>query len=146
MTVTNDTNTIPKWFTIAAALAFVWNLLGVVAFIGQMMMTPQMIAELPQAEQEIYTAIPLWATLAFACAVFGGTLGSLALLMKRVQSQILLILSLVGVITQMFHSFVISNLFEVFGPGGAIMPTMVLIIAVALVSLAGKAKQRGWLS
>ncbi|MCW8834501.1 MAG: hypothetical protein OQK09_15520 [Colwellia sp.] len=116
------------------------------AFIGQMMMTPEMMAELPKAEQELYASVPLWATIAFACAVFGGALGSLALLLKKSLAQPLLIVSLAGVTVQMFHSFVISNSFEVFGPGGAIMPVMVVIIAIALVRLADKAKTNGWLN
>jgi hypothetical protein len=143
-TIKNE-STIPKWFTIAAAFALVWNLMGVMAFVGQITMTPEMMAELPQAEQDLYSSIPLWATIAFACAVFGGALGSLALLMKKSLAQPLFILSLASVAVQMFHSFVISNSFEVFGPGGAIMPAMVIIIAIALVSLANKAKQNNWL-
>ena len=143
----NTRNTaIPKWFTIAAALTLLWNLMGVMAFVGQMTMTAEMMAELPQAEQEIYRSIPLWATIAFACAVFAGALGSLALLMKKSLAEPLLILSLAGVAIQMFHAFVISNSFEVFGPGGAIMPTMVAVIAIALVRLASKAKANGWLN
>lgn len=143
---TNNANSIPKWFTIAATLALVWNLMGVMAFISQMMMTPKIIAELPQAEQALYASVPLWATIAFACAVFGGALGSLALVMKKSQAEPLLMLSLAGVIIQMFHSFAISNSFEVFGPGGAIMPAMVVIIAIALVRLARKAKTSHWLN
>ena len=111
-----------------------------------MTMTPEMLAELPQAEQDLYTSVPLWATIAFACAVFSGALGSLALLMKKALAQPFLILSLAGVAVQMFHSFVISNSFEVFGPGGAIMPVMVIVIAIALVRLAGKAKENAWLN
>jgi len=145
-TPVNSENTVPKWFNIVAILALVWNLMGVMAFVMQMMMTPEMIAELPQAEQDIYNSVPMWATIAFACAVFGGALGSLALLMKKSLAQPLLLLSLVGVLIQMFHSFVISNSFEVFGPGGAIMPVMVAVIAIALVRLASKANNNGWLS
>ncbi len=142
----NNGNIIPKWFTIVAVLALVWNLMGVMAFVMQMMMTPEMIAELPQAEQALYASIPLWATIAFACAVFGGALGALALVMKKSLAQSLLMLSLAGVATQMFHSFIISNSFEVFGPGGAIMPAMVVIIAIALVRLVNKAKESGWIN
>jgi len=143
---TSNEKTIPKWFIPVAILAMVWNLMGVMAFISQVMMTPEMIAELPQAEQVFYTSLPLWATMAFACAVFGGAFGSLALLMKKMLAEPLLILSLVGVAVQMFHSFVISNSFEVFGPGGAIMPAMIVIIAIVLVRLTGKAKINGWLN
>ena len=143
---TQTKSTAPKWFIITAALAFIWNLMGVMAFISHMMITPEMIAELPQAEQDLYNSTPLWATIAFACAVFGGALGTLTLLLKKTMAEPLLLLSLVGVIIQMFHSFVISNSFEVYGPGGAIMPAMVVIIAIALLRLASKAKVNGWLS
>ncbi len=142
----NNKHTIPKWFNIVAILALVWNLMGVMAFVGQMMMTPEMMAKLPQAEQDIYTSTPLWATIAFACAVFCGAFGSLALLMKKTLAEPLLILSLLGVTIQMFHAFVISNSFEVFGPSGAIMPTMVVAVAIVLVQLANKAKSNHWLS
>ncbi|ASP48676.1 hypothetical protein [Cognaticolwellia beringensis] len=145
-TQTSDVNGIPSWFRVAAILAIVWNLLGVMAFVGHMMMTPEMIAELPQAEQALYTSVPLWATIAFAFAVFGGALGSLALLMKISLCYPLFIASFVGVVVQMFHSFFISNSYEVYGPGGTIMPIMVLLIALVLVRFAAKGKKNNWFS
>ena len=145
-TQTSDVNGIPSWFRVAAILAIVWNLLGVMAFVGHMMMTPEMIAELPPAEQALYTSVPLWATIAFAFAVFGGALGSLALLMKISLCYPLFIASFVGVVVQMFHSFFISNSYEVYGPGGTIMPIMVLLIALVLVRFAAKGKKNNWFS
>jgi len=68
------------------------------------------------------------------------------LLLKKSIAYWLCVVSLVGVITQMIHSFFISNSFEVFGPGGLIMPIMVLVIAVALVWLSKKAKKEQWLT
>ena len=142
---TDNQGSIPKWFTIAATLALLWNVTGIIAFVGQVTMTPAMMAELPPAEQTLYASIPLWANIAFACAVFGGALGSLALLMKKSIAQPLLLLSLAGVVVQMFHAFVINNAFEVLGPSGAVMPIMVLIIAIALVRLVSTAKTNNWL-
>jgi len=141
-----DKKNIPKWFNIAATVALIWNLMGIIAFVMHIMMAPDMIAKLPQAEQVFYATVPLWATIAFTCAVFGGTLGALALLMKKTLAFPLLVLSLLGVVTQMFHSFVIGNSFEVFGPSSTIMPTMVLIIAIALIRLVSTAKNNGWLN
>ncbi|WP_235839706.1 hypothetical protein [Cognaticolwellia mytili] len=135
---------LPKWFKIAAILALVWNLLGVMAFVGQMMMTPEMIAELPQAEQDLYATTPVWATFAFAFAVFGGVLGSLALVLKKSACYPLFIVSFIGVIVQMFHAFFISNSFEVYGPGGMIMPVMVIVIAFFLVRFAAKGINNKW--
>lgn len=134
----------PSWFKPAAILALIWNLLGVMAFVGQMMMTPEMIAELPQAEQDLYATTPIWAIAAFAVAVFGGAFGSLALLLKKRMSYQLLVASFVGVVVQMFHSFFLSKSFEVYGPGGMIMPVMVIIIALLLVRVAAKGINNHW--
>lgn len=137
---------IPNWFNIAAILALVWNLLGVMAFVSQVMMTPKMIAELPVVEQELYNAVPLWATAAFAVAVFAGALGSVALLMKKSICYPLFVASFVGAVIQMFHSFFISNSYEVYGPSGTIMPIMVLIIGLMLVFFSAKGHKHDWFS
>jgi hypothetical protein len=134
----------PTWFTIVAALLLVWNLLGVMAYLMQVTMSPEAIAALPEAERQIYENTPTWATVAFAVAVNCGALGCLLLLLKRSLAGLFLQLSLAGVLVQMFHAFFISNSFEVFGPGGAVMPVMVIVIAVFLVILAAKAKAKHW--
>lgn len=145
-TIEQEINTIPSWFKVAAIIALVWNLLGVVAFISHMMMTPESIAQLPLAEQALYDAVPVWATIAFAIAVFGGALGSLALLMKKDLCYPLFIASFVGVIVQQIHSFFISNSYEVYGPGGTIMPIMVVVIALLLILLSAKGHKNNWFS
>ena len=137
---------IPGWFKVVAILALIWNLLGVMAFVGQMLTTPEQIAELPLAEQNLYAATPIWATLAFAIAVFSGALGSLALLMKKAFCYQLFVLSFMGVVVQMFHAFFISDSYQVYGPGGMIMPIMVLVIALVLVRFAAKANNNNWFS
>lgn len=137
---------IPSWFIYVAFFALIWNVMGVIAFISQITMTAEMLAKLPQAEQDLYANIPLWATIAFALAVWGGLLGCIALMLKKSIACQLFVLSLIGVCVQMFHSFFISNSFDVFGPGGAIMPVMVIIIAIALVRFSFKAKNRQWLN
>ena len=137
-------NNAPKWFTVVAAVLLVWNLLGVMAYVMQVTMSPEVIAALPDAQRQLYENTPNWATAAFAVAVNGGALGCLLLLLKRNLAGLFLQFSLAGVAVQMFHSFFMSNSFEVFGPGGVVMPVMVIIIAVYLVMLAAKAKADHW--
>ena len=137
---------IPKWFKTVAIIAIIWNLMGVMAFVLQTMMTSEMIALLPEAEQKLYENIPVWATVAFACAVWGGFFGSALLFAKKQHAFIVLSLSLVGVIVQMYHNFIIIDSISVYGPGGMIMPLIVLIIAAYLVYLANDAKSKSWIS
>ena len=55
-------------------------------------------------------------------------------------------LSLLGVLVQMYHAFFMSNSFEVFGPGGMIMPVMVVVIAIYLVVLSRQAATKNWIT
>ena len=144
--VVKETKVIPSWFKIVAIIALIWNLLGVLAFVGQMLITPEMLSALPIAEQELYANTPLWATAAFAIAVFSGAFGSLFLLMRKSLATPLLIFSLVGVLVQNVHSFFISNSIEVYGPGGMIMPVMIILLAIYLIWLAKNAQANGWFS
>ena len=136
--------TAPKWFMVVAAILLVWNLLGVMAYVMQVTMSPETLAALPQEQRQLYESTPAWATAAFAVAVNFGALGCVLLLLRRSLAGLFLQLSLAGVLVQMFHSFFMSKSFEVFGPGGLVMPVLVLVIAIYLVLLAAKAKANGW--
>ena len=134
----------PTWFMVVAVVLFIWNLLGVMAYVMQVTMSPETLAALPEQQREMYANIPTWATAAFAIAVNGGVLGCLLLILKKNLAGLFLQLSLAGVLVQMYHAFFISNNLEVFGPGAMVMPVMVIVIAIYLVTLAAKAKARKW--
>jgi hypothetical protein len=143
----NDANNMaPKWLVILAVVMAIWNLMGVMAFIMQITMTVEQIAALPEKEQMLYQDIPLWVNIAFGCAVFGGSLGCIALAFKKAIALPILFISLAGVLVQMCHAFFIAHAFEVYGPSGSIMPIMVFSIALYLVWLANNAKTKGWLT
>ena len=136
----------PKWFMVVSVVLLIWNLFGVMAYIAQVMMSPESLAALPEEQRQLYESTPVWATAAFAVAVNCGALGCLLLVLKRNLAGLLLQLSLAGVLVQMVHAFFMSKSFEVFGPGGMIMPVMVIVIAIYLVVLAAKAKTLRWTS
>jgi hypothetical protein len=135
----------PTWFPILCAVMLVWNLMGVVAYIAQVSMTPEALTALSAAEQELYATTPVWANGAFAVAVWAGAAGCVLLLLKRSAAFHLLVISLAGVAVQMFHSFFMSKSYEIFGPGGLIMPIMVIVIASFLVWLSIYARNKAWL-
>ena len=136
---------VERWYYIILTLAVLWNLLGVSAFAMQLLMTPEAIADLPPAERELYTNIPVWATIAFGVAVLGGTLGSVGLLLRKRWGLIVLWISLLGVLTQMTHALLLSDALKVSGPGATILPTLITVVAVALIILGRNANTRHWL-
>jgi len=142
----NDSIKIPTWFYVVAAIAVLWNAMGVWAYISTMTMTVEALVAMPEAQQQIHNDTPAWANGAFAIAVFGGLLGSILLLLKKALAYPVLLISLLAVLVQMFNAFFIMNSFAVFGPGGVIMPIMVIVIGALLVWLAKYAKSKNWIN
>lgn len=138
--------TAPTWFKVITIIALVWNLLGVAAFAVQMMMTPEMLAALPEDQQALIASTPAWVNIAFACAVFGGALGCIFLLMKKSLAVVMFAISLVGILAQNVNSFFLSNAIEVYGAGSAIMPMFVIAFAVFLLWMARHAKAKEWIN
>lgn len=132
------------WFWVVSVLALLWNMFGVMAFVGQMAMTPDMLAQLPEAQRVAIETRPMWATIAFALAVFGGAIGSALLLIRSRLAKVLLLASLLAVIVQMSQTFLAIDL-DSFGPGDVVMAAMILVVAALLPWLAAAAARRGWL-
>lgn len=143
--MTSTDNRPPVWFWVVCSITLVWNLMGVMAYVSQVTMSPEALQAQPEAERALYEGVPSWATGAFALAVWGGALGCALLLLRRKLATPILIISLIGVLVQMYHSFFISNSIQVYGPGGMIMPIMVIIIAILLILLSRKATSNGWM-
>jgi len=135
-----------RWFWILAIAAMVWNLLGVMAYLMRVSMTDEALALLPDDQRLLYETVPAWAIAAFAIAVFAGALGCIALLLRKSWATPLFVLSLAGVLVQMFHSFFLSDALQVYGASGMVMPILVLVIAVWLVGFSRSAAAKGWLS
>ena len=142
MTTTNKPTAL---FWVIAIIALIWNGMGAMAYLGQKMMTPEALEMLPEAERALYNDIPMWATSAFAIAVWGGVLGAIFMLLRKKWAKTLFIISLIGIIVQMVYNLFISGAMDVYGPGGMIMPVMVIIIGIFLVWYCNKAIAQGYL-
>ena len=132
-------------FWIISAVALLWNIMGVVAYLGQAYMTEEVLKALPQAEQDYYNNVPAWVTGVFAIAVFAGIFGCVGLLMRKKWATILFIISLIAVIAQFIYNVIIQKFVVVSGEK-MIWPFVVIIIAILLVFLSRKASKEGWIS
>jgi hypothetical protein len=136
---------LPKLFWIVAIAAVIWNVFGVTAYLMEVTMDEQAMATLPEAQQAIYAAQPAWVIGAFAIAVFTGLAGSIALALRKGLATSIFIVSLVAVVAQMSYMFAIANIIEVMGAGSAIMPILIIVIAVALVWFSTSSRRKGWI-
>lgn len=128
-----------------AWLMVLWNGIGVAAFFSQLMMTPEMIAQLPEAQQAAYRDIPVWTYSAYALAVFGGLTGSILLALGKKLAFPVLVISLAGVIVQQYYNFVVIDAISIMGWGIVVMPVIVTSIALLLVLISQRGVRAGWL-
>jgi len=139
-------NKIPIWFYVIAGVALLWNLLGAVAVGMNFMITPEAIASLPPEQQQMYANTPKWSSYASLIAVIAGSLGALALLLKKAWALPLFILSLIGLVIQNIGIFVIVDAAAVLGSSVLIMQGMVFLIAVGLILVSKSAIKNSWIS
>ncbi len=146
--MTEQTSTKPPvWFWIVSVVALLWNGMGVKAYLDQAYNTEahQAMYNTPEL-QEMINNTPAWVTAAFAIAVFGGLLGCIALLLRKKWARPILLLSLVGIVLQMIYNLFMSGAMDIYGPGAAIMPILVLLIGAFLVWLSKKGIANRWLT
>ena len=135
----------PRSFLVVSIIALVWNLFGVMSFIMHVTISPEALAEMPDAERALYETAPAMVTGAFAVAVFSGVLGCVALLLKRAWAVPMFIVSLVAIVVQFGHWLFMTEAMAVYGPEAVFMPVLVTVIAVFLLWYSRDAKSKGWL-
>ena len=133
----------PAWFRVVAIVALLWELFGVATYLMHVGILPG--GQMTDVERDLTNSMPIWATAAYALAVFAGAVGALGLLLGRSWARPLLILSLVAVVVQFGWWLLLSGALEALGPSAATMPVVVILVGVALVWLANTGVRRGWL-
>ena len=141
----NDKPAMSFWIVGGAAL--IWNLFGLIVYVMQVSATPEELAAAYNPEQvEFMLSTPKWATSAFAIAVTTGVIGCFFLLLRKVWALPMFVISLIGVLIQNLNTFVLNDAFAVFGSTPAIIQSVIVVIAIALVWYSHTAKSRGWIA
>jgi hypothetical protein len=140
----NDNNAgRPHWsFWLITLLMLIWNVMGCINFFVQM--DPDMVSSYLESEKAIIQGRPVWATAAFAVAVFGGAIGCLLLMLRRPAALYLLIASLLGVVATMVHTLSIDIDFGIGEIIGIIV--MPLAVAIFLIWYSKYVAGKGWQS
>lgn len=132
------------WLISGAAL--IWNLLGLKIYVDTVSATTEDLAQIYNDEEvRFIESVPVWATSAHAIAVTAAVIGCLLLLFRRSLALPLFIVSLVALIVQDIHSFVLNDVTAVFGMIPAYIQGTVLAVAIALIFYTRRLSQRGLL-
>lgn len=133
-------------FWIISVISLVWNLMGVNHYIQQAYKTDSFKAAYSEEQLQLILNTPTWVIAAFATAVFSGALGCVLLLLRKKWSQVFFLLSLIGVVIQMYYNVFMIKSSTAYGPGAVFMTIMVLVIALFLYWYSKFAEKRNWIS
>lgn len=136
----------PKWYMPATIVALLWNLLGCAAYLSDVMLSPEDIAGMDPAMQEMYAARTAWMVSATAIAVWGGALGCLGLVLRKRWANWLFVASLAGIVVQDVGLFVVTGSGAAAGAAAMLLQGLVLVVGIALVMLGRRAAAEGWIS
>ncbi|MBT3311275.1 MAG: hypothetical protein HN737_10040 [Desulfobacterales bacterium] len=128
-------------FWVIGSVALVWNVMGAINFIVQM--NPDALNVYRESERMIIEGRPIWATVGFAIAVFGGSLGCFLLLLKKSAACYLFIASLLGVIVTMINTLGIGIEFGIGEILGIVL--MPVVVAVFLIWYSKLTERKGWI-
>lgn len=138
---------VSKWFWIIVIIMLIWNLIGVVSFFGHVFISDETLSNLPQNEKDLYSEYPIWTTLLFAIAVFGGLLGSISLILRSKWARPYFIISFMAIVPQMIHNVFFTHSINVYGFIQAItMPVLVVVIGGFLIWYSSYSYNKKWIS
>lgn len=135
---------VPTWYWIIGVVLLLWGAMGIFAFYSQLT-TPydQMVAEMGKLAADCIKGMPTWLWWLYGIAVWSGTLGSLSLLLRRRWAQPLYLVSLIAVVVQFGHSFLIQRIHELMGMSAAIFPAFIIAVAIFQLWYAGWLRRKG---
>lgn len=126
-------------FWVICVVTLIWNVMGSINFIMQM--NPDMLASYPEDAKSLVASRPIWATAAFAIAVFGGALGDILLILKKSAALYLFVASLLGVVLTNIHTTQVNSAMAIL-----IGSLMSLVIATFLIWYTKLVQRKGWVS
>jgi len=136
---------VPNWFWVIAVISLLWNLIGCIIFSSEVFAREAIIESMTEVQKEWVRSTPNWIYFVFAISVGTGLAGSILLLLRKRLSVTLFAISLAAVLLQMVYTMLIAGGLQVMGPSGAVMPTVVILLAIAWLLFSLFCKGRGWL-
>lgn len=122
-------------------ILLVWNIIGILFFLQDVFLDPKILTE---NQLEFRSRFPFWIKIIYALAVFGGTIGTFGLIKRKSWSHSIVIVSMLAVIVQMYHSIFIANSLDFLGNSAAILPTIIIVLSIVLAWIAETYKRNNW--
>lgn len=140
-------NVPPRWYWVAAVLAFLWMCVGLMTWVMDLRMDAEGLAQLTDGQRSLYETRPQWVFIVYGIATWSGLLGALGLLLRKAWATPLLALSLVAVVVQFGYTVFGMDAIGLLGAGAALpLPVTILVVGAAVLWFSMRARERGWLA
>ena len=136
---------VPRWYWAIGIIALIWNLMGCDVLLMELFYQEEMMGDFTEAQKEWSRSFGAWVYVLWGISVFSGIAGSINLLRRKKVARVFLDLSFASIFIQMGYTMVIAGGLKVMGPTGAIMPLIIVFIAVVLLWFVRYAERREWL-
>lgn len=128
-------------FWLIGLFALLWNSLGAANYLMQV--NADSLAMYREAERAVIESRPAWATGGFAIAMFGGTLASVLLLLKKSVAFYVFVVSLLGVIATAIHTVGVD--YDLSTGEIVAFAAMPLVVAAFFVWYSKLTERKGWI-
>ena len=135
----------PAWFWVIAIVALFWYLTDMSVLFMRVWSVDAIVKTMPENQRHLYRDMPLWVNVVFAAEVFGGVLGCIATLFRRSWALPLFVVSILGVLSQTFDIYFLSDAIDTMGTPAVVMPLVAIVIGTLMIVLAKSAIARRWL-
>jgi hypothetical protein len=133
---------VPRWFTIAALGAVIWETIGCAMYLMQVSVDP---ATLPVDQRAMWDAAPKWMIAAYAVGVWIGLVGAILLVLRRRLAERLLLLSLVAVVVQFSALLFAPKLRNLTTSDALLLPFVITVVCFVIWHFAWTSRKAGWL-
>ena len=137
----------PLWFSMLAVVFIIWNLIGVLQYLGQVTLDDATKNQMDQELLKLMNATPKVITALFAIAVWSAFSASILLLLKKASALLLFRLSLIAVLIQTAYTILATNGPELVGVVSYYgLQTSIIVIGILQIYFSRKAILKSWIA
>ncbi|APG62444.1 hypothetical protein LPB140_06170 [Sphingorhabdus lutea] len=135
----------PVIFWVVASILTLWNIMGITAYLMDMMTSKDAIASMDEMTQHFASKQSLWSLSAYAIAVWAGMAGAISLLIRRKFALTAYIISFIGVMVQQYWIWFVADGQKYMVGANIIMPILVVGFAIFSIWFARQSADKGYL-
>lgn len=136
----------PKWYWVVSIIALLWMLVGVAAWTADLLTDEAALANMSEAQRQLYAARPQWLFAVYAVAIFSGLVGAIGLLLRKRWAIVALAVSLAAIVVQFGYTFLALDAIRLLGAAAALpFPVVIFAIGAFLLWFARRGRGLGWI-